>query len=250
MHEGMGGMCDAWCDDLHHVCMTAYLPVLLSCRQLPSKPQSRKRLLLSCLLCTPSRMGWNAQAMLLLCHPPRLSSSQTMYSCHISFAGTKTHQKHWIEKLPAECGAFTINAELQAIIQPTEEGKLVSEVYFTGAIRTECQLPAGSVTSLLGPRSWWTRESAGAEGAWPAYWPADPLVYCPLTSLSKEALGVTAEIAISPGQPAASAETAEGYFFQMLVGDGSDFPGDVGYTFSCSWSGGGSTPDYVPAAAR
>ena len=162
------------------------------------------------------------------------------------------------------CNDAGANCEVQtdmkasAVIELTNNlgGKNVSSVFATGAIKTKAGLLCGDINNLrirlsdmTMPSGWWRqRDDHPGGGAWPAFWPADPVVYCPLTVGDGLAAGASAELVIRPGTAGDSMEPAIDQTVDLKVIGGAGCASAITWVFSCSWVGGGGTAIYVPFA--
>lgn len=160
--------------------------------------------------------------------------------------GIDTCTYHWKD---TSTSGLSIDIQLQAAIGTTKAGKTLSSVYIAGTVTTKKEIKAGTI-SLLKDSSWWTTDGTnsgvcGSKGAWPSYWPIDPVLYCPMTSVSQA--GLTAELAITQGHSGATSPPKEASF-GVSVGGKETCGAGVEWHFSCSWLGGAGTAGFVTAA--
>ena len=167
-------------------------------------------------------------------------------------------QSNWLDALPSGCTGNKCNAQVNvtaaAVIEPsTVAGKNLSTVYMSGVIVTNKNLFCASSnnrTSLSSSAmptgtTWWTTSDDG-NGAWPAFWPTDPVIYCP--GMAVDGSGLTAELIITSGTAGSSATPAADQTVDLKVFGNSKCSSSysaVTLAFSCSWIGGGNTASYT-----
>ncbi len=165
---------------------------------------------------------------------------------------------HWVEPLSCK---LNINLEAKAVVQPAMAVNattnkpykaLVSTVIMHGYISTKDKFTSNAPINLGAYSSWWSKgASSDANAAWPAYYPADRVVRCPVASLDGI---VSGELLISSGKSSMSmvppskdqCDDKPGHksqYFNLVFYE----PCDAGTHFvvDCSWLGGGNYPGYI-----
>ncbi|KAK9835439.1 hypothetical protein WJX74_000096 [Apatococcus lobatus] len=166
---------------------------------------------------------------------------------------------HWVENLPCK---IKVNLEAKAILQQAvtwnetdlqEYKGYVSTVTMQGYLITEDPIESNAPVNLAAYSDWWSkgRTTRNENGAWPAFYPADRVVRCPVASLDGY---VSGELLISSGKLSKSmtppskdqcddSPDHKGQYFNLVF----YVPPFAGTHFivECSWLGGGGYPTYI-----